>query len=509
MTRFSRFERKILMAIAVVSLGSLVGAVTLGGAAVRDAYESGVNPTLRATLEEGVAARRDHLLALRLSTRRTADVVAYHHRLHEALKAGDGAAARRFLVGALARYPELRSIAMHGGGLAAPIVVEREDSKPASDVRSVTEARTLRDVEGAPTIELVLTAPRAPFDAFQRAGEQVDVYARLENKTDYVSSVYIWVYLVFVSAVAGVAAAAGAMLSRRVTRRVNALAEATKRVGAGDLTVAVPLHGDDEIRELTESFNAMVHDLNESRARIDYLKRIGAWQDFARRLAHEIKNPLTPIQLAAQEMHRVYPGGDTEYRRKLEDAVSIIEEEVATLRRLVGEFSSFARLPTAKLEEADAGDFLQDLERGIPGMLEDLEAKYHAPVTVRFRVPSEPLPVSIDAMMLKRCLDNLIRNAAQAAASLHVEEGAEVVVEGRREGKSVVLEVRDNGPGVPPDDVERIFDPYYTTKSDGTGLGLPIVKKVVLEHGGSVESGRAASGGAVFSIRLPLAPVHR
>jgi nitrogen fixation/metabolism regulation signal transduction histidine kinase len=504
MTRFSRFERKILMAITVVALGSLVGAVALGGAAVRDAYESGVNPSIRATLEEGVAARREHLLALRVSTRRTADVVAFHHRLHEALRAGDRRAATRYLEHALAEYPELRTVTVRGEGLEPPLVVTRREDQSEA-MRSVTEVRALPELEGAPEVELVLVAPKAPFEAFQRAGERADVYGRLEANTDYVSSVYFWVYLAFVSVVAGVAVAAGALLSRRVTRRVNALAQATKRVGAGDLTVAVPIQGDDEIRELTESFNDMVRDLKQSRARIDYLKRIGAWQDFARRLAHEIKNPLTPIQLAAQEMHRGYAGDDPEYRRKLEDAVSIIEEEVATLRRLVGEFSSFARLPTAKLEDADAGDFLRDVERGIPGMLDDLEARDHAKVTVRFLVPLDPLPVSIDAMMLRRGLDNLIRNAAQAAAAFHVETGAEVVVECRREGDAALFEVRDNGPGVPMEDVERIFDPYYTTKVDGTGLGLAIVKKVVLEHGGSLEYEPAAGGGAAFAIRLPLA----
>jgi two-component system, NtrC family, nitrogen regulation sensor histidine kinase NtrY len=500
--RPSRFERKILVAIAVVALGSSLGAVAVGAAAVRDAYEAGVNPALRATLEEGVAARREHLLALRQAIRGTADAIAYHHLLHDALRDDDRSAAERYLEAALAAHPETRSITVHRDG---DVFAERSADGLGEDVRSVGERRTLRDLDASPTVAIVLVAPRAPFDAFQRAGEQADLYARLEAATDYVSSVYLWVYLAFVSVLTAVSVAVGAMLSRRATLRVNVLAEATKRVGAGDLTVTVPISGDDEVRELTESFNEMVRDLRQSRARIDYLKRIGAWQDFARRLAHEIKNPLTPIQLAAQEMHRGYTGKDPEYRRKLEDAASMIEEEVATLRRLVGEFSAFARLPTARLEEADVADFLRDVERGIPAMLEDFEAKELPRVDVRFIYPPEPLPARLDAMMLRRGIDNLVRNAVQASAELHSDGGGKVVVEAARLGELAQIEVRDNGPGIPLDDVERIFDPYYTTKSEGTGLGLPIVKKVVLEHGGAVDCVPNEESGAVFSVRLPLA----
>ncbi|MBC7174329.1 MAG: two-component sensor histidine kinase, partial [Polyangiaceae bacterium] len=232
---------------------------------------------------------------------------------------------------------------------------------------------------------------------------------------------------------------------------------------------------------------------------------IGAWQDFARRLAHEIKNPLTPIQLAAQEIKSGYKGDDAAYRLKLEDATSMIEEEVATLRRLVGEFSAFARLPTARLEAADLGEFLRDVERGIPAMLEDLEVKGLSKVDIRFIYPRAALPARLDAMMLRRGIDNLVRNAAQAAATEHSEGGAEVVIEAKRVGDDAVIEVRDNGPGVPVEDMERIFDPYYTTKHEGTGLGLPIVKKVVLEHGGAVECAQTERGGALFFVRLPLA----
>jgi two-component system nitrogen regulation sensor histidine kinase NtrY len=298
-----------------------------------------------------------------------------------------------------------------------------------------------------------------------------------------------------------VALAVGIVLSRRVTRRVSLLADATRRLGAGDLSVQVPTDVNDEIGELTRDFNVMVRDIRESRGRIEYLQRIGAWQDFARKLAHEIKNPLTPIQLVIQELHRSYSGADTGFAKRLADARSIIEEEVATLRRLTTEFSAFARLPEVTLTPADLNDFLRDASRTFEAVIADPNAT-QPPPEVQLELSARPLPVRIDAMMLKRCLDNLLRNAAQAFAG---HAGPRVVlIRSLRVGKHAVLQVHDNGPGVPIKDRARVFDPYFTTKADGTGLGLPIVMKVVLEHAGEIQCGESELGGALFSVQLPL-----
>ncbi|MET0387210.1 MAG: ATP-binding protein, partial [Polyangiales bacterium] len=254
--------------------------------------------------------------------------------------------------------------------------------------------------------------------------------------------------------------------------------------------------------ELTRDFNTMVRDLRESRTRIEYLQRIGAWQEFARRLAHEIKNPLTPIQLAIQELDRSYRGDDRVFGKRLGDARSIIEEEVAALRRLTTEFSAFAKLPEASLAHADLNDFLRDSTRHLDTVV--ILSEGTEPVAdLSMELSPEALPVHIDAMMLKRCLDNLVRNAAQALADRNPPRT--ILVKSARSDHRVLLQVHDNGPGVPEADRARIFDPYFTTKSEGTGLGLPIVKKVVLEHGGEISCGASDLGGAAFCIELPLA----
>ena len=254
--------------------------------------------------------------------------------------------------------------------------------------------------------------------------------------------------------------------------------------------------------DLTRAFNTMVKDMRDSRERIEYLSRISAWQEFARRLAHEIKNPLTPIQLAVQEIHRSYPGDDPRFRRALEDTRAIVEEEIATLRRLVGEFSEFARLPEAHLTGADLGVFVRE---AMDHSFRSDDEGDAIEVELRTMISGGALPVMIDAMLLKRCLDNLVRNAVQAIRQSQSPSGV-VTVQARSVGASVWLEVRDNGPGVPDDMHDRVFDPYYTTKTEGTGLGLAIVKKIVLEHGGEISCLRAPEGGACFRIVLPLGP---
>jgi len=501
--RPTRFERKILGAILIVALVPLVGMVVLGRDVVRDAYRIGVNERIREQLESGLSNRRAYLVALRDDAERTADAIAFGVALEHALDAHASGAVEASLHASLERYPHVARLLLIEAGEERAAVEDPERADPSR----MRPLELVRELPGRPDtiLEVTVVAPRTAFDEYQEAGEMVELYSRLQEQTTYVSKVYLYVYATMLAAIVVMALVVGVVLSRRVTRRVVALARATERVGRGDLTVSVPTDARDEIGELTRAFNVMVRDLGSSRQRIEYLQRIGAWQEFARRLAHEIKNPLTPIQLAAQEMSRTYGGEDPEFQRKLDDATAIIEEEVATLRRLVGEFSSFAKLPRADLAPADLGDFLRDVERSVPAILEDARRGAEGPdVRVQVRQPEEPLPVRIDPMMLKRCVDNLIRNAVQAVRAHRPEGGGEVRVLARRLSQGVDLEVRDNGPGIPAEALERVFDPYYTTKAEGTGLGLAIVKKVVLEHGGSIECGPGPEGGACFVIHLPL-----
>jgi len=248
-----------------------------------------------------------------------------------------------------------------------------------------------------------------------------------------------------------------------------------------------------------------------NRARIEFLQRMGTWQEMARRLAHEIKNPLTPILLAVEECHRKYDGSDPSFRKLMDTTLEVVEEEVGTLRRLVGEFSAFARLPRADLWECDLGEFLREQVNHALLAREELSKKGAAPddappdssnkVRIVWNIPDLPMPANLDRQMLHQVFSNILRNAIQAV-SAHKEQGR-IEVNVTPEHEAFIITIDDDGPGVPEDMRDSVFDPYVTTKAEGTGLGLAIVKKIVVEHGGTIDAGVSPLGGARFRIRIP------
>jgi two-component system nitrogen regulation sensor histidine kinase NtrY len=506
-----RFERKIVAAIAAVAFMPLIGALVLGQRALREAYGVGVNQQVAGELERGLTLYQAHFATLRQTAERTADAVSADFQLNRALEPGskpvDPTEVARALDALLARYDNIVRIeVLDSGRRRASREQTPQQAGQARELRLLELARKLRVGERIEARVTVGTDASA-FGDYQRAGEVSEVFRALEVGSEYVSGFYLAVYIVFLVSVIVVALGIGLALARRVTRRVLQLAEATQKVGGGDLSVVVPVNDNDEVGDLTRAFNGMVRDMRESRDRIEYLSRIGAWQEFARRLAHEIKNPLTPIQLAVQELHRSYKGDDARFRNTLEISRSIVEEEIATLRRLVSEFSDFARLPEAHLSPADLGVFVRDAVEA-PFRADELSEVASTPVDLLAEIEPGALPVLIDAMLLKRCLDNLIRNAVQAVRGAGKADGR-VVVAAYATSARVIVQVRDNGPGVPAAARDRVFDPYYTTKAEGTGLGLAIVKKIVLEHGGEISCKQAAEGGACFEISLPFVRTSR
>jgi nitrogen fixation/metabolism regulation signal transduction histidine kinase len=240
----------------------------------------------------------------------------------------------------------------------------------------------------------------------------------------------------------------------------------------------------------------MVEEVRQARDRIVYLEKISGWQEVARRLAHEIKNPLTPIQLAFQQLEARWDqqaAPDPAFGRLLGDAGEIVRQELATLQRLVEEFAGFARLPDVVPEPADLGAFVAGFVETSPQLAEAAE--------VHLVVATGPMPVRLDATLMRRVLANLTENAVQAALPAR----AVIHLGVARTRDRAVLTVADEGPGIPPELRPRVFDPYVTTKETGTGLGLAIAKKIVLQHGGELQVGERPGGGASFTLALPLA----
>jgi two-component system nitrogen regulation sensor histidine kinase NtrY len=228
-------------------------------------------------------------------------------------------------------------------------------------------------------------------------------------------------------------------------------------------------------------------------------QRMAAWGDVARRIAHEVKNPLTPIQLSAERLRRKFGPLLGAERAGLEQYADVIIRQTNDLRRIVDEFSKFARMPEPDRRDSDLTALVRDAitlqEAGQP--------------KVRFEavLPAAQVPAEVDPGMISQALTNLIKNAGEAIES-YEEQGAEpgfqprIRVMLRPEAGQAVILIEDNGIGL-PEDRARLFEPYVTTRSKGTGLGLPIVKKIIEEHGGTLHLEDAEGRGARAVIRLP------
>lgn len=349
----------------------------------------------------------------------------------------------------------------------------------------------------APTLEVTFILPGKYLEDRRRAAEIALIYqASRKLESDRARAFYIAYFGVLMVAV-GLSLGVGLWLSRGVTRRVARLAAATERVARGDMEFQVPVGGRDEIARLTQGFNRMISEVADARDRIVYLEKVSGWQDLARRLAHEIKNPLTPIRLAVQELRTRARTEDPRLEKLMHDVSEVVDEEVEALTRLVDEFSQFARLPAVIPARVDLRRFLEGFLRGY--------RKYREDASIELQLPQAPIQAPIDRVLMRRVLVNLVDNAIEAA-----EGRARIRVRGEIDapsGKSIIV-VEDGGPGISSDLSAQIFEPYFTTKDTGTGLGLAIVKKIVLQHGGTITLETSSLGGAAFVVSLPPVPEH-
>jgi two-component system nitrogen regulation sensor histidine kinase NtrY len=232
-------------------------------------------------------------------------------------------------------------------------------------------------------------------------------------------------------------------------------------------------------------------------------QRVAAWRDVARRLAHEIKNPLTPIQLCAERMRRQFSSAPPAARALVEECTTTIVGEVESLKALVDEFAQFARMPAPRALPADLSAVLTDTLALYQGLFREIR------IERRF---SDGLPaVRLDIEQIRRVVINLVDNAVEALGGSAASAGPDgeaptIVVETRLDAANgvVKLTVADNGPGIPPADRDKLFMPYYSTKGRGSGLGLAIVRRIIAEHGGSIEAADNDPHGTVFTIELPV-----
>jgi nitrogen fixation/metabolism regulation signal transduction histidine kinase len=272
---------------------------------------------------------------------------------------------------------------------------------------------------------------------------------------------------------------------------VQRLAESAGKVAAGNWGTTVEATSTDEIGQLAKAFNRMTHELVEQRERLVQAERVAAWRELARRLAHELKNPLFPLQITIENMQRARERYPEQFDEVFREGTQTLLAELATLKQIIARFSDFARMPAPEMQPVNFSQLAGATVKVFEAQL--------AEACVRLVTDFEPAvkPIPADPEQMTRALRNLILNAIDA-----MPKGGTLTLRTRAVDGGVRIEVSDTGQGLTPEECGRLFTPYYTTKTHGTGLGLAIVQSVVSDHGGRISVESEAGKGATFRIEL-------
>ncbi|MGB8967443.1 MAG: ATP-binding protein, partial [Candidatus Sulfotelmatobacter sp.] len=287
----------------------------------------------------------------------------------------------------------------------------------------------------------------------------------------------------------------GSWQAARVTRPVEQLAHAAQEVAGGNWNVRVDVLGDDELGQLADSFNRMTTELLGQKERLMQAERVAAWRELARRLAHELKNPLFPLQLTMENLVRARQQNPEQFEEVFRESSRTLLAEIANLKAIIGRFSEFSKMPQPQLQRVQVNEVI----RGAVQLFQaQLEAPGRAKIGCDLQLDPHLEPISADAELLHRAISNLVLNAMDA-----MPQGGTLTLRTRDDDGKVVVEVADTGAGLTPEECERIFTPYYTSKEHGTGLGLAIVQSVVSDHGGRIRVQSSPGRGTKFVIELP------
>ncbi len=280
----------------------------------------------------------------------------------------------------------------------------------------------------------------------------------------------------------------------RVTRPLRSLASSVREVATGKWGTRATVSSTDEIGQLARDFNGMTEQLVEQRDRMIQAERVAAWRELARRLAHELKNPLFPLQITIENLQRARDASPEQFDEVFRESTTTLLAELGHLKTIIGRFSDFAKMPAPQLEPVDVNQIVREV---IQLFEAQLRAPGKPPVETKLMLEEDLGPLSADPEQLRRALRNLVLNALDAMPG-----GGKLTVRTSRSDGKIAVEVSDTGEGLTPEECNRLFTPYYTTKQHGTGLGLAIVQSVVSDHKGTITVHSEPGHGATFRIEF-------
>ena len=342
-------------------------------------------------------------------------------------------------------------------------------------------------------------AARASCEFVDASGNSVPILVSKSKKQLYVTLRQVD-QAVFGAVIlsAGAALFLGILLGRSLGRPIGELAAEARKV-ATDQARPIKVRGSGEIADLTRAFDKMLEDLAQTRRRLAATSRVAAWREVARRVAHEVKNPLAPIRAAVETLRRLRARQDPAFDEYFDEATRTVLDEVHRIANIVTEFTRFARLPAPHPQELDVEEMVRHV------------VQLHKPnadtTKLSYEMSRRPITIRADRDQLVQVLTNLVQNALD---SVKGQDAGEITVLAKADDHGYLgISVTDNGPGIAPEIAARLFEPYATTKASGTGLGLAIAQRIAIEHNGELSylgkgSEHGPNPGAVFRILVPV-----
>jgi len=431
-------------------------------------------------------------------------------------------AARLLMAGGRAFEYGSRALVIRGGvEVDRPFLDRVAQGERALLVRAVADAPV---IPSATALDLVAVAPTwvagagagsEPFAVEDPPGRRwlVDVQPLVDDATGGHAAYLVYVvdrsrismllarmsrsFALLGSVVGALAALTGVALARSVTRPVEDVVRAFDAIAEGRADYTFDVRSQDAMHGLPAAFSRTHRALEQQRRRSAAAERVAAWREVAQHLAHEVKNPLVPIRLTVENLTRARLQAPERFVRMFDDGMRTILEEVQQLSRIVSEFTEFARLPLPAPRPTELAPLIDraiELHAAEPGLRIERSIDPSLP-----RVPVDPDLVS-------RALKNVVANAVDAVREESSRTGLEprIEIRARSVDGMAEIEIADNGPGLSEDSARHIFEPYFTTKPDGTGLGMTLTYRIIVDHGGTIVAENRRDGGARVVIRLPL-----